>query len=264
MIVVAVFFAAPLVAQIVLSLQGDEMQVLADQHNIRAFIPRSVGLQNYQDIFALPGVPRAIFNSTLITVLTVGTGLFVNSICAYSLSRLRWWGRKVILGIIVALMVVPFQAASVPLLLIVNKLGWLDTYHVQIVPFVASPFFIFLFYQSFSDLPRDLEEAALIDGAGRWRIYTRIVVPLSRPIFATVGILQAIFIWGAFFWPLMVTRGPQVRPLPVAMQLLFSDPQVQFGNVYAFAATMTLPIVALFLVFQKWYVKSAATWGLKG
>lgn len=95
-------------------------------------------------------------------------------------------------------------------------------------------------------------------------IYRKIVVPLSRPTFATVGILQALFVWGSFLWPLMVTRGPEVRPLPVAMQILFSDPLVPFGDVFAFATVMTLPILIFYLVFQRWFVQSVASQGLKG
>ncbi|MEO1065334.1 MAG: carbohydrate ABC transporter permease [Actinomycetota bacterium] len=264
MTLLAVFFVFPVVAMLVLSLQPNETQIVADQRSIWAFIPRAFSLENYADIFGRDGVTRAVFNSALITVMTVGLGLVVNSMCAYSLARLQWVGRNVVLGVIVALMIVPFQSVSVPLLLIVNRLGWLDTYHVQIVPFVANPFFIFLFYQAFIGLPKEIEEAALIDGASRWTIYRRIVVPLSKPAFATVGILQALFVWGSFFWPLMVTRGPEVRPLPVAMQVLFVDPQVPFGDVFAFAAVMTMPVLALYLVFQKWFVQSVASSGLKG
>lgn len=263
MVLLAIFFVFPVVAMVVLSLQPNETQVIADQDSIWAFFPRALSLQNYEDIFARD-VGRALFNSALITVVTVGLGLVVNSMCAYSLARLQWIGRNVVIGVVVALMIVPFQSVSVPLLLIVNRLGWLDTYHVQIIPFVANPFFIFLFYQAFIGLPKEIEEAALIDGAGRWTIYRRIVVPLSRPTFATVGILQALFVWGSFFWPLMVTRGPDVRPLPVAMQVLFSDPNVPQGDVFAFAAVMTLPVLALYLVFQKWFVQSVASQGLKG
>lgn len=260
----AVFFIFPVVAMIVLSLQPNETQILADQRTIWAFIPRTVSLENYRDIFDRDGVARAVFNSAFITFTTVALGLVVNSMCAFSLARLQWRGRNVLLGLIVALMIVPFQTVSVPLLLIVNRLGWLDTYHVQIIPFVANPFFVFLFYQAFIGLPKEIEEAAVIDGASLWTIYARIVTPLSRPTFATVGILQALFVWGSFLWPLMVTRGPDVRPLPVAMQVLFSDPQVPFGDVFAFAAVMTLPILALYLVFQKWFVQSVASQGLKG
>ncbi|MEM9034401.1 MAG: carbohydrate ABC transporter permease [Actinomycetota bacterium] len=264
MTLLAVFFVFPVVAMIVLSLQPNETQIIADQRTIWAFIPRAFSFENYADIFDRDGVTRALFNSALITVVTVGLGLVVNSMCAYALARLQWIGRNVVLGFIVALMIVPFQSVSVPLLLIVNRLGWLDTYHVQIVPFVANPFFIFLFYQAFIGLPKEIEEAALIDGASRWTIYRRIIVPLSKPAFATVGILQALFVWGSFFWPLMVTRGPEVRPLPVAMQVLFVDPQVPFGDVFAFAAVMTMPVLALYLVFQKWFVQSVASSGLKG
>lgn len=264
MTLLAVFFVFPVVAMIVLSLQKDETQIIADQRTIWAFIPRSISLQNYRDIFNRDGVSRAVFNSALITICTVGLGLIVNSMCAYSLARLQWLGRNVVLAGVIALMIVPFQSVSVPLLLIVNRLGWLDTYHVQIVPFVANPFFIFLFYQSFIGLPKEIEEAALIDGANRWTIYRRIIVPLTRPTFATVGILQALFVWGSFFWPLMVTRGPEVRPLPVAMQVLFVDPNIPFGDVFAFAAVMTLPVLGIYLIFQKWFVQSVASQGLKG
>ncbi|MXW98799.1 MAG: carbohydrate ABC transporter permease [Acidimicrobiaceae bacterium] len=263
MVLLAIFFVFPVVAMVVLSLQPNETQVIADQDSIWAFFPRALSLQNYEDVFARD-VGRAVFNSALITIVTVGLGLVVNSMCAYGLARLQWIGRSVVIGAVVALMIVPFQSVSVPLLLIVNRLGWLDTYHVQIIPFVANPFFIFLFYQAFIGLPKEIEEAALIDGAGRWTIYRRIVTPLSRPTFATVGILQALFVWGSFFWPLMVTRGPDVRPLPVAMQVLFSDPNVPLGDVFAFAAVMTLPILALYLGFQKWFVQSVASQGLKG
>ena len=192
MVALSIFFICPGVAMVVLSLQPNETQIVADQRSIWAFIPRALSLQNYRDVFDRPGVLRSVFNSVLITTLTVGFGLIVNSMCAFSLARLEWWGRKSLLGIVVALMIVPFQTVSVPLLLIVNELEWLDTYHVQIIPFVANPFFIFLFYQAFISLPKELEEAARLDGAGTWRIYRQIVVPLSRPAFATVGILHAL------------------------------------------------------------------------
>lgn len=264
MIALGLFFVFPVVAMVVLSLQPNETQVLADQRSIWAFFPRALSLQNYRDVFDRPGVLRSVFNSALITTLTVGFGLIVNSMCAFSLARLDWWGRKVLLGVVVALMIVPFQTVSVPLLLIVNELNWLDTYHVQIIPFVANPFFIFLFYQAFIGLPKELEEAARLDGAGTWRIYRQIVVPLSRPAFATVGILHALLVWGSLFWPLMVTRGPDVRPLPLSMQVLFSDPNVPFGDVFAFAAVMTIPVLVIYLIFQKWFVESVAASGLKG
>ena len=205
----AVVFAAPIIAMIVLSLQADESVVAVDQGSIRAFIPRSISLQNYQDALNRRGAARSLVNTGLITFVTVGAGLVVNSMCAFALARLRWPGRRAVLAGVVALMIVPFQTLAVPLLLIVNRFGWLDTYHVQIIPFVANPFYIFLFYLSFAELSSEIEEAAILDGAGRWTIYRRMVVPLSRPIFATVAVLHGLAIWGSFLWPLMVT--PRTR-----------------------------------------------------
>ena len=146
----------------------------------------------------------------------------------------------------------------------VNRFGWLDSYHVQIIPFIADAFSIFLFYQFFIGLPKDLDEAALVDGASPFRIYTSIIVPLSKPVFATVAILQFLTRWGDFLWPLMVTRGEDYRPLPVAIQQFFSqDPKV-WGDIFAFSAMITIPVLIVFLLFQKWFVQSVATSGVKG
>ncbi|HEY52442.1 MAG TPA: carbohydrate ABC transporter permease, partial [Caldilineae bacterium] len=176
----------------------------------------------------------------------------------------RFRGRALLLAVIVALIIIPFEAVAVPLLLMVSRVGWLDNYYVQIVPFIADAFSIFLFYQFFINLPADLEDAALVDGASRWRIYRSIVLPLSRPVFATVAILQFLIHWGDFLWPLMVTRGEAYRPLPVAMQQFFSyDPKL-WGDIMAFASMITIPVLIVFLLFQKWFVQSVASTGVKG
>ena len=104
------------------------------------------------------------------------------------------------------------------LLLVGNRFGWLESYHVQIIPFIADAFSNFLFYQFFSGLPKDLAEAALVDGASHFRIYWNIILPLSKPVFATVAILQLLIHWGDFLWPLMVTRAEDFRSLPIAIQ----------------------------------------------
>jgi multiple sugar transport system permease protein len=195
---------------------------------------------------------------------TVLLGLVINSLIGYALARLRFKGQNFVLAVIVALIIIPIEAVVIPMLLMVNRFGWLDSYHVQIIPFIADAFSIFLFYQFFIGLPKDLDEAALVDGASPFRIYTSIIVPLSRPVFATVAILQFLTRWGDFLWPLMVTRGVEYRPLPVAIQQFFSqDPKV-WGDIFAFAAMITIPVLIVFLLFQKWFVQSVATSGVKG
>ena len=150
------------------------------------------------------------------------------------------------------------------LLLVGNRFGWLESYHVQIIPFIADAFSNFLFYQLFIGLPKDLAEAALVDGASHIRIYWSIILPLPKPVFTTVAILQFLIHWGDFLWPLMVTRTGDFRPLPVAIQQFLSqDPKV-WGNIIAFAAIIPIPILIDFLPFQKWFLPSVATAEVKG
>ena len=272
MILLAIIFLFPIVFMLITSIKVDEMQILSDISTLNAFIPRGeLGLQNYRDVFENLEFGRMLFNSVFIMVVTVLLGLLINSMIAYALSRLNFKGRGLLLGIIVALIIVPFEAVAVPLLLVVNNLPWfggattwLDTYQVQIIPFIADAFSIFLFYQFFISIPKELEEAALVDGASRFRIYWQVVVPLSKPVFATVAILTALANWNRFMWPLMVTRGVDVRPLTVGMQTFFGqDPRI-WGDLLAFASLITIPVLIVFLLFQKWFVQSVASTGIKG
>jgi multiple sugar transport system permease protein len=272
MTLLAFFFIFPIWFMLVSSIKTDELQITADMSKLTAFIPYGdLGLDNYYDVFAQMEFGRMMFNSTFILLVTVFLGLLINSLIAYALARLNYTGRGVILGIIVALIIVPFEAIAIPLLMLVNNLPWfggattwLDSYHVQIIPFIADAFSIFLFYQFFINIPKELEEAALVDGASKLRIYWSIILPLSRPIFATVAILQALANWNRFMWPLMVTRGVDYRPLTVGMQTFFGqDPRI-WGDLLAFASMITIPVLIIFLIFQKWFVQSVASTGIKG
>ena len=264
MIILAIFFIFPIVFMFVSSLKPEDL-VAHDMTSLYAFVPRQVSLQNYIDVFHEMPFLRFLFNSSLIVGSIVFFGIFVNSMIAYSLSRLQWKGRNIILGIIISLMIIPFEAISIPLLLEMNKFKLLDTYFVQIIVFIASPFYIFLFYQFFLGIPRDIETAAKIDGAKYPLIFFRIILPLSKPVIATVAILCFIKQWGDFLWPLLVTRGFEVRPLTVAMQVFFGGryPRV-WGDIMAFASMITIPVLIVFLLFQKWFIKSVASTGLKG
>ena len=265
MILLAFFFLFPIIFMLVSSIKVNETQIIRDMSSLAAFVPYGeLGLQNYRDVFAQMPFGRFMFNSVFVVGSTVFGGLMVNSTIAYALARLRFGGRQFILTLIIALIIIPFEAVAIPLLLMVNQFGWLDSYHVQIIPFIADPFSIFLFYQFFIGLPKDLDEAAVVDGAGPLRVYWNVILPLSRPVFATVAILQFLSNWGKFLWPLMVTRGFEYRPLPVAIQQFFSqDPKV-WGDIFAFSAMITIPVLVVFLLFQKWFVQSVATSGIKG
>lgn len=271
MILLAAFFLFPIVFMLVSSFKTNELQVVSDMSSLRAFLPvGELGMGNYLNVFKLE-FGRLMFNSVLIMLVTVLTGLFINSLIAYALARLNFKGKGSLLGVIIALIIIPFEAVAIPLLVLVNKLPWfggattwLDTYHVQIIPFIADAFSIFLFYQFFLNIPRELEEAARVDGASLFRIFWNIILPISRPIFATVAILQALASWNRFMWPLMVTRGVDVRPLTVGIQTFFGQDPRLWGDLMAFASMITIPVLIVFLLFQKWFVQSVASTGIKG
>jgi multiple sugar transport system permease protein len=212
-----------------------------------------ISLQNYTELFGSVPFERYFANSLVVTLTTIALGLAVNSLLAYLMARARWRFHWLTLGAVVALMVIPLEALVIPLLLLTNTLGWLDSYHVQIIPFIADPLSVFLFYQFFRSFSRDLEDAALVDGLGRLRVFLQVVVPNSRPAFAAVAILRFLFLWDSYLWPVMVTRGPEFRPLTVGMRHA-----LEFGHLTAYATLMTIPTVVLFLALQRRFMTSLA------
>ncbi|WP_150953662.1 carbohydrate ABC transporter permease [Microbacterium testaceum] len=277
MSILALFFLFPLVFMFVSSLKPDA-QILRDINSPAAFLPTGdISLDNYFGVFDRVPVGQFLFNSILVTVLTVGLGLIVNSLAGFALSRLRWKGRVVVLALIIATLIVPFETIAVPMVYWVNQLptlvmeggvlkydfGWLNTYQVQIVPFIANAFSIFLFAQYFSTIPPSLDEAARIDGASWFTIYRRIIVPLSGPAFATVAILTFLPAWNQYLWPLMVVQKENLRPVMVGMQYFFQL-NTAWGEVMAYTSLITLPVLIVFLVFQRAFVSSIAASGVKG
>lgn len=257
------FFVFPILFMLVSSIKPEAL-VGRDMASLMAFVPRKATLANYRNVFYEMPFLRYMFNSIVVVGSIVTMGIVVNSMLAYSLARLRWRGRDVIIAIVVSLMIIPFEAIAIPLLLEVNSFGWIDTYHVQIIPLIAFPLYIFLFYQFFIGIPAALDTAAMIDGAGSFTIYLRIILPLSKPAIATVAILNFIHQWSNYLWPLMVTRSDTVRPLPVAMGVFFGMYPRFWGSIMAFASLITIPVLVLFLAFQKWFVRSVASSGVKG
>jgi multiple sugar transport system permease protein len=192
---------------------------------------------------------------------------------AFAMARMRMPGRKVLLAVVLATLIVPFEVMALPMLWWVNQLpyfdgaefvqGWLDTYTVQIVPFIANAFSIFLFYQYFDSIPRELDEAARVDGAGWFRIYRSIIMPLAGPAIATVAILTFLPAWNQYLWPLMVTQSESVRPVMVGIDY-FRQLNVSWGQLMAYATLITIPVLALFIAFQRSFVNSIASSGVKG
>lgn len=265
-IILVLLVLGPLSMMFTVSLNPSEEQIQISLGSLRAFIPFVVSGENYQQVLNDPFQPflRYLLNTVIVVVGVVGLGVVVNSAAAFALA----WGegkyRKFYLGLIIAIYVIPGESLLLPLLLIVSRLGWVDSYQVQIVPFIANVFAIFLFYQFFSKMPKELIEAARIDGARPLQIFFRIALPLSLPIIATISILGFLDAWNSYLWPLMVTRGTEFRPLGLAMAAYFGGQQAYWGNIMAFAVLMTLPVLVVFLIFQRWFVASVMGSGVKG
>lgn len=259
----ALLFIAPLLFMFTGSLKPDD-QVLLEAGSWRAFVPESIAWQNYLDVFARVRFGRYLINSLFITSMIVVAGMIVNSLAGYAFARIQWTGRDSLFALMLAIMIVPLEAIAVPLFYQVTLFGWRDTYIVQILPFVANAFSIYLFYTFFIGLPRELEEAARIDGAGVLRTFVSVIVPNSKPVFATVAILTFLMQWGAFLWPLMVTSGEAVRPLPLAVSTFHSLPPLQWGDIFAFGVMMVSPVLIVFLLFQRWFVRGVVATGIKG
>jgi multiple sugar transport system permease protein len=262
LVALAAVHASPVVFMVAASLKPDA-QVLAGGDSLRAFWPAEASFDNYRDVLRRVDFPRFLFNSILVTGSIVGWGLVVNSMAGYALARLRWRGREAVLTGVLALLVLPVQVIAVPLYFEMMSIGWRDDYKVQIVPFVANAFAIYLFYTAFIGLPRELDEAAWMDGAGPWSTFLRVAVPLSRPTYAAVAVLTFLTFWGYYLWPLMVTSSPDYRPLPVAIAV-FRNEATRWGDVMAFGVMMVAPVLLLFLVFQRWFVRGVAAGAIKG
>ena len=271
---IALIFIFPLIFMIVSSLKPD-LQLLRDSSSFRAFLPvGDISFNNYIEAFDRAPIFLFIGNSIFITATTIILSMFACSLAAFSFVFLEWKGKGVILSIILSTLIIPFEAIAIPLLLIVNflpwvsvdgiSIGWLNSYQVQIIPFIADAITIYLFVQYFKDLPKELVEAAHVDGASWFRIYSKIILPLSGPIFATAAILKFLAMYNnQFLWPIMVAQEEQFRPVMVGL-LYFFQLNVAWGEVMAYLSIITIPVLAFYISMQKAFVASVANTGIKG
>jgi multiple sugar transport system permease protein len=261
--VLAAFFIFPMLFMIAGAFKPDAL-VLSEGNTWRAFWPTDATLDNFVGAFRRGRFGQLFVNSAIISTTVVGLGLIVNSLLGYALARLPFRGAKVLLLAVIALTIIPLEAVAIPLLWMMSEVGLRNTYTVQVLPFIANPLFVYLFYTFFLGIPRDLEEAARVDGAGPLTTFLRVSAPLAKPAYATVGILSFLFIWGQLLWPVLVTSGPDVRPLPLGISVFVTQPPISWGQIMAFAFMMTIPLLVLFIVFQRWFVQSVASSGVKG
>ena len=281
LVLLSVTFTLPLLFMISSSFKPRD-QILADLTSWRAFVPvGDLSMANYAGVFDRVPVERFFFVSTVVTVAIVVLGLIVNSMAGFALARLNFKVRNVILGVIIATLIVPFETFAIPMVYLISNLprvvlhsdgfamrmGWANSYEVLIIPFIANAFSIFLFTQYYRSIPKELDEAARVDGAGWFRTYASVVSPLAKPAFATSAILTFLPQWNSYLWPLLVIQQENMRPVQVGMRYFFASGTAEgtpWGQIMAYTSMITTPVIVVFLLFQRAFISSIASSGVKG
>ncbi len=238
----------------------------------RSFLPyEGISFFNYVQALGLDAASRGLgmnlsraigisFASSLAVVLC---SLLFNTMAAYFFARLEFPRKNILLIYVIATMMIPQQVVLVPLFLVAQNLGITNTFWALVVPWFASPFIIFALTQFFADLPKELDEAATMDGANYWQILWKVIVPNAVPGLITVSLLEFQFVWNEFYWPLIAINKQQLYPVQVAIASQFTDRDPQWGRVFAAMVLASLPIILIFLVLQRYFFRSAAISGMK-
>ena len=227
-------------------------------------IPSTLNFENYLLAWNREGIARFLFNSLAMAVGET-IGVLVTSILAgYAFARLRFAGREVLFLIVLGTMMVPAQATLIPSFILVRQLGWIDTYQGLIVPRLVTAFGIFMLRQFFMSIPKDLEDAARVDGCSRIRTLIQIMLPLSGPAVATMAIFAFTQSWNEFFWPLIVVQTPGMRTVQVAIAALKATELVEWGVVMAVVTIASLPTLLVYFAFQRYFVRGIVMSGIKG
>jgi multiple sugar transport system permease protein len=227
-------------------------------------LPHAWTLQNFATIFQQLPFGRLILNSFLFAGGVTACALVFDSLAAYALARIDFTGNRILLILIIASLMIPFQATLVPIYQLAANLGWINTFAALIVPRAADAFGIFFLRQFFLSLPRDLDNAARIDGASEWRIYRSIVLPNAIPALLTLGVFVFVNNWNDLLWPLVFTNDQDMATITSGLTLLTGPSGiVPYGVLMAGAVIALVPLAVLFVIVQRRFVASVATTGLK-
>jgi ABC-type glycerol-3-phosphate transport system permease component len=229
----------------------------------RTFIPVQPTLDNFNRLLTTLGFGRYIFNTLLLAAVTVSGAMLVCSMTAFVLAMIEFPGRRLVFFLIMFTLMVPFEARMIPSYLVVQNLGMANTFTALWLPWIADAFLIFLFTNHFSELPVDLYHAALIDGCPHWQVYWRVMLPNIGPALISGGLIKFFFAWDSYVWPLIVLRSPKWQVIGVAIANLFTDQSIEWESIFAGSLLSTIPVVALFIFLQKYYVAGMTSGGVK-
>lgn len=227
------------------------------------FLPSELHLENYTNAFEAAPFGRYYFNSLFVAITVTVGQLITCSMAAYAFARMKFWGRDVLFYIFLGTMMIPYQVTMIPSFLVLKWLGWIDTYYALIVPGLASAFGTFLLRQFFMSIPKDLEEAAFLDGASRFKVLRSIILPLARPALATLAIFTFMGVFNDFLWALIVVNSESMNTVQLGLSIFRDRYQTQWDLLMAGSVTATLPVLIVFFLGQNYFIKGIALTGLK-
>ena len=221
-------------------------------------------LKNFITVWKEQDFARYIFNSSLVSILVVLGNLLFCSMVAYAFARKRFIGKEILFALVLATMMIPPQVTIIPVFILMKNLGWIDTYMALVFPFIVTPFGIFLMRQYIEQLPSEFDEAAYVDGANDFQIFTRIIMPLSGPAMAVLGINTFITIWNDLFYPLVMTNSKGMRTVQVGLAMYQKLNQTDWPRMMSASTIAGIPVIIIFLIFQKQIISGLVEGGVKG
>lgn len=265
LILIAVLTLFPLLWGVSASLRDDsELYTYVMPFSIHTLIPVKWTAKSYVDLFTVYGFLKPVLNTVLVTAISIAFGCVLNSVAAFAFAMFEFRFKKPLFSLVLISFMIPFEAIALPLYRVADKMKMVDTFQGMILPSIASGLVLFLFVQFFKDIPADLLDAARIDGANIGKIYSSILIPLSKPVFITAGLMIFMDQWNSYLWPLLIARSKDIRTIQIALTAFNTEHSTAWSALYAGSMFSALIPLLLFLPLQKYFVQGITSSGVKG
>ena len=262
-IIVGLIFVSPLLWMLASSFKP-ELEIFSNLNSLSTFIPKNFTLANYAEVFQRIKVITILKNTLIYIGIVLIGDLLLGSMFGYALAKMKYRFRGISLTIVIALMSMPVEAIILPLYIEMAQLNWVNTMLGLTIPFMMNCFSIYMFYSYFIGIPDELIEAAKVDGCGPIRTYFKIIMPISKTVFATVLILDFVSRWNDFMWPFLITTGEEKRTVQLAVQIFVGVSPIHYGVIMAVLTLASIPMILMYIFMQKFYVEGIASTGIKG
>lgn len=265
LIIIAILTLFPLLWGISASLRDDkELYAYVMPFTIHTMIPVKFTLKSYVELFTKYGFLKPVINTVYVTGVSIFFGCILNSVAAFAFAMFDFKFKKPLFTLVLLSFMIPFEAIALPLYQVVDKMKMVNTYQGMILPSIASGLVLFLFVQFFKDTPGELLDAARVDGANIGQVYVKILMPLSKPIFITAGLMIFMDQWNSYLWPLLIARSKDIRTIQIALTQFNTEHSTAWSALYAGSMFSALIPLCLFLPLQKYFVQGITSSGVKG